>query len=213
MAGGVLGTPPEGFGEMLSIAIANSERLIRLVNDILDLERMESGRVGMAPTATDARSLVDQAVSVVRPVAEAAGVEIVHDVPEQPLHVDADRIVQVFTNLLDNAVKFSPPGSTVHVTAARDAGELRVAVRDQGRGIPADQLETVFERFSQVDASDSRLRGGTGLGLAICRRIVAEHGGRIWAESRPGDGATFVCSLPTELRRPPLGKSPPPSAR
>jgi two-component system sensor histidine kinase VicK len=111
---------------------------------------------------------------------------------------DPDRILQTLTNLISNAIKFSPAGSEIQLRALRvDENEAELQVRDQGRGIPADKLDTIFERFQQVDASDSRAMGGTGLGLAICRSIIAQHGGRIWATSTVGRGSTFHFILPT----------------
>ena len=109
------------------------------------------------------------------------------------------RILQTLNNLLSNAIKFSPPGSEIHLTARNlDEGEAIIEVRDQGRGIPADKLEHIFDRFQQGDASDSRALGGTGLGLAICRSIVNQHGGRIWATSVEDQGTTFHFTLPTK---------------
>jgi len=110
--------------------------------------------------------------------------------------VDADRLIQTLTNLISNAVKFSPPDSRVHVSCWLRDAQVRFEVSDEGRGIPAENLESIFGRFAQVDASDSREKGGTGLGLAICRSIVEQHGGRIWAQSEPGQGATFSFVLP-----------------
>jgi CheY-like chemotaxis protein len=115
---------------------------------------------------------------------------------------DADRVIQTLTNLIGNAVKFSPAGSTVEVMAERRGGEVLFRVSDRGRGIPVDKLETIFERFQQVDASDSRQNGGTGLGLAICRSNVEHHGGRIWAWSAPGEGSTFSFLMPAALDEP-----------
>jgi signal transduction histidine kinase len=108
---------------------------------------------------------------------------------------DADRLVQVLTNLLSNAIKFSPEEGAVHLAVENDGRWVRFSISDRGRGIPRDKLETIFERFQQVDASDSRLKGGTGLGLAICRGIVQQHGGRVWAESAPNEGSTFYVEL------------------
>jgi two-component system sensor histidine kinase VicK len=111
---------------------------------------------------------------------------------------DPDRILQTLNNLVSNAIKFSPAGSEIHLTASYlDDGEALIEVRDQGRGIPADKLEHIFDRFQQGDASDSRAMGGTGLGLAICRSIVNQHGGRIWATSVEGQGTTIHFTLPT----------------
>ncbi len=110
---------------------------------------------------------------------------------------DADRMLQTLTNLIGNSIKFSAPGSEIRLHAGLNSdGQVQIEVHDQGRGIPAEKLDIIFERFQQVDASDSRAMGGTGLGLAICRSIVAEHGGRIWAESTPGKGSSFYVTLP-----------------
>ena len=112
---------------------------------------------------------------------------------------DTDRIVQALTNLLGNAIKFSPAGADVTASARREGDLVRFTVSDQGRGIPPEQLEAIFERFRQVDASDRREKGGTGLGLAIARAIVDEHGGRIWAESQAGAGTSFHFTLPAAV--------------
>jgi PAS domain S-box-containing protein len=197
LGGGVVGELPEQGQRMVEIATENTDRLIRLINDILDLERMESGAVGLHREDRPIAALVAEAIRVVTPVADAASVELRgDDVDDGLVSVDADRIVQTLTNLLANAVKFSPPGTAVRVSARRSGADVVVRVADQGRGIPAEQLEAIFGRFQQVDASDSRLKGGTGLGLAISRSIVEQHGGRIWAESRPGAGSTFSFTVP-----------------
>ena len=108
---------------------------------------------------------------------------------------DGPRLAQVLINLLSNAIKFSAAGDSIRVMAEREAPHVRVSVADRGSGIPEDQLETIFERFHQVDASDSRPKGGSGLGLAICRGIVQLHGGRLWAERALGQGSTFYVEL------------------
>ncbi|NER31148.1 MAG: ATP-binding protein, partial [Symploca sp. SIO1C4] len=109
---------------------------------------------------------------------------------------DPDKVVQILTNLLSNGIKFSPPQSKVWLAVEAKGKEVLFTVKDQGRGIPAEKLESVFERFQQVDVSDSRSKGGTGLGLAICRKIVQEHGGCIWVESELAQGSTFYFTLP-----------------
>ncbi|HEU4884164.1 MAG TPA: response regulator [Longimicrobium sp.] len=196
LAAGKLGEVPEKGRRMLEIAVQNTDRLVRLINDILDIERIESGRVTMELHSTDAADLAHQAVDVMAAMAEKAGVHLYAWADRQPMEADADRILQVLTNLLSNAIKFSPPGAEVTVNVAREGSEVVFRVRDQGRGIPADRLESIFERFQQVDSSDAREKGGTGLGLAICRSIVQQHGGRIWVESVPGEGSTFTFTLP-----------------
>jgi PAS domain S-box-containing protein len=199
LAAGKLGEVPEKGRRMLEIAVQNTDRLVRLINDILDIERIESGTVTMELRSVDASDLVHQSVEVMSAMADKAGVRLSARAERQPLEADPDRVLQVLTNLLSNAIKFSPPEAEVSLTTERGEGEMVFRVRDGGRGIPADRLESIFERFSQVDSSDARDKGGTGLGLAICRSIVQQHGGRIWVESTPGKGSTFTFTLPTSL--------------
>jgi len=196
LAGGAVGELPEAGRRMVDIAVENTDRLIRLINDILDIERIESGAVVLHPERCVVADLVAESLRVVVPVAKAADVEVGLAKIEGVVWADADRIVQTLTNLLSNAVKFSPAGAMVTLTAAKAGAEVAFSVSDEGRGIPADKLESIFGRFQQVDASDSRLKGGTGLGLAISRSIVEQHGGRIWADSVEGAGATFRFTLP-----------------
>lgn len=176
---------------MLEIAVSNTDRLMRLINDILDVERIESGQVEANRKLIDARDVMIQSAEVVQTMADRAGVQLAVVPVHAMLWVDADRIIQLLTNLLSNAIKFSPRGSTVTLSAVADGSEARFRVADEGRGIPGDKLESIFERFQQVDASDSRDKGGTGLGLAICRSIASAHAGRIWAESTAGAGSVF----------------------
>jgi PAS domain S-box-containing protein len=196
LAAGKAGEVPERGQRMLDIAVQNTDRLIRLINDILDLERIESGKVAMEARPVNAAELAHNAAEVMLPMAERAGVGLFVEAEAVRLLADSDRILQVLTNLISNAVKFSPPGGSVELRVEPAEGEARFRVADQGRGIPTDRLESIFERFQQVDSSDSRQKGGTGLGLAICRTIVTQHGGRIWAESEPGAGSTFHFTLP-----------------
>ena len=142
---------------------------------------------------------------VVERVAEDAGVELIWEAPSDlQLYVDPDRMVQALVNLIGNAIKFSPRGGSVRTIVKAHGSEALISVRDEGRGIPLDQLEAVFERFRQVDVSDHREKGGTGLGLPITRAIIEQHAGRIWAESEPGAGATFRVTLPLPLAKPPI---------
>jgi PAS domain S-box-containing protein len=193
---GLMAQQPERARHTLRIATRNSERLARLLNDILDLERMSSGAVRVERHPYDVAEVMTQAAETVRAAAESAGVLLVVAPPRAMACLDADRMCQVLVNLLGNAIKFSPAGGTVWLGAAADEGGVTFTVRDQGRGIPADKLEAVFQRFTQVDVSDARDKGGSGLGLAICRTIVEQHGGRIWVESREGAGSTFTVRLP-----------------
>jgi PAS domain S-box-containing protein len=196
LASGLIGSLPEKGQRMLEIAVNNADRLIRLINDILDIERMQSGKVIMQRQVCDAAALMTQAADEMRAMAEKAEVTLLVSSQFVRLWAAPDRIVQTLTNLLSNAIKFSPAGGTVWVNVAQQGEEAIFTIRDQGQGIPADKLETIFERFQQVDASDSRKKGGTGLGLAICRSIVQQHGGRVWVESTLGQGSTFFVALP-----------------
>ena len=208
LASGLSGALPERGQRLLNIAVQNTDRLIRLINDILDIERIESGEVRMEKQVCQVPDLLTQTGEVLQPVADKAGVHL--SVAPMPAEIwaDPDRIIQVITNLLSNAIKFSPEGGTVSLTAQRKDSWIVFAVRDQGRGIPADRVESIFGRFQQVDASDSREKGGTGLGLAISRSIVQQHGGKIWVESTPGEGSTFYFTIPAlgiEEAQVPLG--------
>jgi signal transduction histidine kinase len=198
VTGGTLAARPEKLQQMLDIATGNTDRLVRLVNDILELERIGSGKAELHYTMCSADDLFRRAAGLQQTDASKAQLRITFNSQGVNVWADPDRILQTLTNLISNAIKFSPPGTEVHLRARRiDANEAEIQVRDQGRGIPEDKLESIFERFHQVDASDSRTMGGTGLGLAICRSIVSQHGGRIWATSTLGKGSTFHFTLPT----------------
>ena len=181
---------------LIRIAQANSERLVNLINDILDLDRMGSGRGTLFFRPMQLSQVVCQAIDNLAVVADAAGVQLTHDSTQVEISGDPDRVLQILTNLISNAIKFSPPSSVVSVSMQSDTSGVTISVVDKGRGIPADKLEAIFGRFQQVDASDSRQRGGTGLGLAICKAIVQQHSGRIWAECNRGRGSTFRVFLP-----------------
>jgi PAS domain S-box-containing protein len=196
LSSGILGEVNDKAANLLRIALTNSDRLVRLINDILDLERIQSGKEPLAYRPVQLAEIVRQAIDGMAPVAEAGGVQLIHDPTQVEIEADPDRLLQVLTNLLSNAVKFSPPNSTISVMLRPGVSGVTVSVIDQGRGIPADKLDAIFGRFQQVDASDSRQMGGTGLGLAICRTIVLQHSGRIWAERNPVCGSTFRVFLP-----------------
>jgi len=193
---GVLGPLPEKGQRMVEIAVQNTDRLVRLINDILDIERIASGTIDMQQELCDGAELVERSVQGVAQLAADAQVSLVTEGERVALFADPDRVVQTLTNLISNAVKFSPPGACVRVSSAAREGEALFEVADEGRGIPTANLESIFERFQQVDASDSREKGGTGLGLAICQTIVEHHGGRIWVNSTAGVGSTFSFVLP-----------------
>lgn len=196
LGGGALGVLPPGATRMIDIALDSSERLTRLINDILDIERIESGALPMDLSDHSAQVLVEAAIAQVQVIAGEAGVTISTSSLTGRVHADADRVIQTLLNLLGNAIKFSPSGSEVIVAAAARGSFVQFSVLDHGRGIPAERLDSIFRRFEQVDSSDSREKGGTGLGLAISRSLIERLGGRIWAENNPGGGTTFRFTLP-----------------
>lgn len=192
---GLVSQDPIKEKRLLTIAVDSADRLKRLVNDILDIERIESGNVQMVKSICKVSELMAKTVDAIEPLAESAGITITVSNAGGNVWVDIDRMIQAFTNLLSNAIKFSPTGSTVLFMANKQAGQMLFQVRDRGRGIPPDKVDIIFERFQQVDASDARSGEGTGLGLAICRSIIEQHGGHIWVESVLGEGSTFSCVL------------------
>lgn len=213
LAAGLLTTQPEKAKRMLEIAAANTDRLTRLINDILDIERIESGKINMEKEACDAQELMVKTAEALRIIAQNTGITLLLGTINARVWVDRDRIIQVLTNLISNAIKFSPPNTTIEISAEwitetcslppldqegldNKQPTLLFKVKDQGRGIPIDKLESIFGRFQQVNASDSRDQGGTGLGLAICRSIVQQHNGCIWVQSQLGQGSTFYFTLP-----------------
>ncbi|EHC18890.1 multi-component transcriptional regulator, winged helix family [Fischerella thermalis JSC-11] len=226
LASGLIKPDSEQGKRLLQIAVDSTDRLVRLINDILDIERIESGKVKMEKQTCNVADLIAQAINVMQPLADKAKVTLSVSSLSQQLWADPDRIVQTLTNLLSNAIKFSTAGSTVWLSAELVSGEnftppplpygkprkarlhpitpsphfpnyhILFTVRDTGRGIPSDKLESIFERFQQVDSSDSRNHEGTGLGLAICKSIVQQHGGEIWVDSQLNEGSTFYFTLP-----------------
>ncbi|WP_404789831.1 GAF domain-containing protein [Altericista sp. CCNU0014] len=196
LASDVLKDDPDTAQHMLDIATIETERLVRLVSDILDLERLESNKVVLDKQWCSAATLMQQSIEVLQPLAEENQIHLSCSPLSAQIWVAPDRIIQTLVNLLGNAIKFSPPSSHVTLTASIQANRILFQVRDRGRGIPAHKLEEIFGRFQQVDASDSRNEGGTGLGLAICRNIVQQHGGKIWVESVVGKGSTFYFTIP-----------------
>jgi len=202
VAGGALNARPEKMRQMMDIAIGNTDRLVRLVNDILDLERIGSGKAELHSVMCSVEEMMHRSTSLLQNSATKANIRFAIEGNGVNVWADPDRILQTLTNLIANAIKFSPQASTIPSEIRLTANyvsedEAIIEVQDHGRGIPADKLQQIFERFKQVDASDSRVMGGTGLGLAICRSIVQQHGGHIWATSLLGEGSVFHFTLPT----------------
>jgi signal transduction histidine kinase len=187
--------------ETLQVMLAQSERLSRLVEQLLDLSRLESGDVPLDLRPVEIGPLAAEVLSEIEVARARAGVAVEVRVPEglPPAMADRERIHQVLFNLVDNALRFTPPGGRVTLSAEAQGRAVRVRVEDTGVGIPPEHLPYLFERFYRADAARSRGDGGTGIGLAICRSVVEAHGGRIWAESEPGRGSAFTFELPAAV--------------
>ena len=184
--------------ETVEIILDNTRHVVRLLNDLLDLARSDAGRLTIAPSPTEVAPLVEEATRSLRGQAEARGQRLREEVEAGlPLvNADRDRIRQILVNLLSNATEYCPEGATIAVGARRAGDEVEIAVSDDGPGIPDDQLEHIFERFTRGDAGMTQRVGGTGLGLAISKSLVELHGGSIAAESTVGAGSTFRFRLP-----------------
>ncbi len=196
LSDGDAGELPGIAHDMIATAQRGSERLSRLVNDIIDVEKLATGDFSVVPRPTDISTLVGDAIASLEGLAAATGVRLRFGEVAGRALCDPDRVEQALVNLIGNAVKFSPEGGVVLVSAVAEETQVVISVRDDGRGIPEDQLTTVFERFHQVRATDATEKGGTGLGLTITRSIVERHGGRIWVTSAPGEGTVFSFTLP-----------------
>ncbi|HEX5336980.1 MAG TPA: PAS domain S-box protein, partial [Gallionella sp.] len=196
--GGVAGEVPKAVKNLVGIAKNNCERLIRLINDILDSEKIESGKVRLDLQAVDIRQLVQQTMAAMDGFAVQHSVKLRLQAPDAPLkvHIDSDRMIQVLTNLLSNAVKFSPPQSAVEVNVLRVGQQVRVEVVDHGPGIPEEFRSRIFQKFSQADSSDTRQKGGSGLGLNISKALIEKMGGQIGFSSEVDAGTTFFLELP-----------------
>jgi PAS domain S-box-containing protein len=190
-------TGNEDAHRLVQVALSNADRLIRIVNDILDMSKIEAGEMMVTPKRTRLQPIIEDSVRSVEAVAHDAGVTIVqsHNGVGDVM-ADPDRTIQVLVNLLSNAVKHAPSGSRIDVTTSLEHGLAAVAIHDQGPGIPAHKVEFIFEPFTQLDGSDTRRIAGTGLGLTIARALAEKQGGGIRVSSREGEGATFTLTLP-----------------
>jgi len=188
--------PPQR--ELLGICQANTERLITLINDILDFSKLESSKLSLNIERVEIGHVLTEVTENIRSLAASKGIEIEVKVDPSSGSVEADpmRIGQVATNLIGNAIKFSPEKGRIEVFASGDEAQVTLSVKDYGRGISARDLNRLFQRFAQLDSSTTRKAGGTGLGLVISKGIVEQHGGKIWVESAEGQGSTFSVSLP-----------------
>jgi PAS domain S-box-containing protein len=196
--GGTFGKLPEAIRPMVEMAYNNCDHLVQLINDLLDVEKIEAGKMDFRFAALDVEQLVRQAITINRSYGAAKNVRLV--LAELPPRVmvrgDRTRLLQVMANLLSNAIKFSPPDSPVEISVAVSGKTVRVSVTDHGEGVPEEFRDKIFQKFSQADSSDSRQEGGTGLGLSICRAIIERHDGRIDFHSETGKGSSFYFDLP-----------------
>ncbi|MBV9348276.1 MAG: PAS domain S-box protein [Pseudolabrys sp.] len=196
--GGGLAKAADGGAKLVSIAANNAQRLVRLVNDILDMEKIQSGRLVFEVSKVDVAAVAALAIEHNRTLATEYGLQVRLNAEQGELCVkaDPDRLVQVITNLLSNAIKFSPRGEEVVVAIGRRVDAVRITVRDRGSGIPEEFRGRIFDRFAQADSSDARQKGGTGLGLSIVKEIVARLAGDLGFESAVGQGTLFWVDLP-----------------
>jgi PAS domain S-box-containing protein len=195
---GALGEMDKDQGELVEVAERNGQRLLDLINEVLDIEKIESGRVSLVPEPIDLEGLVGESLRLNQGFADRFHVRLVMQEEREKVTVRGDRkrLMQVMTNLLSNAAKFSPPDSAVDVQMKQKNGSVRVSVSDRGPGIPEGFRSRIFGRFAQADSADSRIKGGTGLGLAISKRLIEMMQGRVGFEDRPGGGTTFFFELP-----------------
>ena len=197
LAVGAMGALPEQVKKVVSIAERNTIRLIGLINDILDIEKLEAGKLDMVFENSPLTNILERSEQAVSAFAANNGVTLDIQPTGLMVHADGDRLVQVIVNLVSNAVKFSPKGAAVTVASEEiPGGMIEIRVIDRGRGIPESFKNRLFQRFQQVEASDAKKKGGTGLGLAICKGIVEQHGGSIGVESEEGRGSMFWFRVP-----------------
>jgi len=193
-----LGTISDEQKKALNIILRNSNKLDTLIQDILDISRLESGTMKFIPERTNVKNMLEQTIEIMQCIADTKNIKINISLEENTpnLIIDQERVKQVIVNLLNNAIKFSYEGSTITVFAKKTGNYVLFEIQDFGRGIPRDKQAKIFELFYQVDSERDRKFGGVGLGLAVSRGIILAHGGNIWAESEPGKGSTFRFTLP-----------------
>jgi len=198
-----MGELTEQARPVVQVASKETDRLIRLINDILDIRKIEAGKLDLKLKKLDPREIINRAIDGLKTLTDEAGVKVVSELPEtRRVLADEDRLQQVLTNLLSNAIKWSPVDGTVKVSIKEIDQRCRFEVVDEGPGIPEDEADKLFGRFQQVSSRDDRSRGGTGLGLAICKAIVEQHGGEIGVELKAEKGSMFWFDLPLELKLP-----------
>ncbi len=182
-----------GVMKMVKIALANSDRLMRLISDILDLKKIEAGKFKLSLQKLPPETVIDTVLETLKPLANEKQINLIKEIhTKQSVLFDPDRVIQILNNLATNAIKYSPAGSEIVIRVDRPGSDsTRFSVVDKGQGIPPGEMEKLFGRFQQLDSSDKRSKGGTGLGLFISKSLVELHGGHIGVDSAPGVGSTF----------------------
>ncbi len=193
---GTMGAITETQRKCLEIANENIDRLKRLIDNMLDLSKIEHGELEMNTKPTNLKDIVENAVNTLKPLADEKNINIIYKINDIIINCDKDRITQVLTNLIENAIKFSPINEKVVIEAFKEGNSVHIKVIDNGPGIPKKDLDRIFDRFYQVDSPAKRIKGGSGLGLAVCKSIIEAHGGVIWVESELGKGSIFHIILP-----------------
>jgi signal transduction histidine kinase len=198
--GQVYGEVPQDMHEPLKDIQTSGKHLLRLINNVLDLAKIEAGRMELALADYSVQDMVESVRSTLRPLAAEKGLEFLARVPADipPAHGDGGRLTQCLLNLAGNSLKFTKSGR-VEIGVAQESGRIRFHVADTGIGIPAEKIASLFTEFKQTDATIASEYGGTGLGLSITKKFIEMHGGRIWVESEPGKGSTFLFEVPLRV--------------
>ena len=184
--------------QFIQVIKRHADRLTKIVEDLLTLSKIESKEIPLKRERIEVSEIVKEMIDFLREASDKKGISIVHDQGPLPVTVQADRnlLEQVFINLLDNAIKYTPEGGRIEISSLQKGQEILVTIRDNGIGIPKEDVTRIFERFYRVDKGRSQEMGGTGLGLSIVKHIIQAHGGRVWAESEMGKGSTFFFTIP-----------------
>jgi signal transduction histidine kinase len=192
------GKLPEEYIKFLKIILSSSEFMLNMLNDLLDLTKIESGKLNLNKETIKPKTVINNNINLNRIIAEKKNITINVGIYEElpDIEADADKIEQVLNNLISNAIKFSNPGTTIMVSAFRSNGDITVAVKDEGQGISDQDKDNLFKPFSKLSSQSTSGEKSTGLGLSITKKIILGHGGKIWVESTPGKGTTFYFSLP-----------------
>ncbi|HMB22007.1 MAG TPA: ATP-binding protein, partial [Anaerolineales bacterium] len=202
---GLDGPLTDNMSNDLRLIQKNGQHLLHLINDVLDMSKIEAGRMNLSPENFKVVEVLDEVTSITSTLASEKNLALFIDEdsdPEIGIYADRTRLRQVMINLVNNSIKFTENGKISLKVASLEGARVLITVKDTGIGIPPDKLEVIFQEFTQVDSSTTRKAGGTGLGLPISRRLIEMHGGRVWAESTGvnGEGSTFFVEMPIEAR-------------